>query len=63
MRQYVTISGLFLTLLALAQLTRFLLQWPLIVDNLSIPTWVSLIAAAICGGFAIWAFRVRSRTA
>ena len=63
MRQYITISGSFLTLLALVQLTRFLLQWPVVVDNVSIPTWVSLIAAAICGAFAIWAFRVRSRTA
>jgi hypothetical protein len=63
MRQYITISGLFLTLLTLAQLTRFLFQWPVIVDGVSIPTWLSLIAAIICGTFAIWAFRVRSRTA
>ena len=62
MRQYVMISGLFLTLLALVQLTRFLLQWPVVVDGVSIPTWLSLIAAIICGALATWSFRVRSRT-
>ena len=63
MRQYITISGLFLTLLALVQLTRFLFQWPVVVDGISIPTWLSLIAAIIVGSLAVWAFRVRPRTA
>ena len=63
MRQYITISGLFLTLLALVQLIRFLFQWPVVVDGVSIPTWLSLVAAIIVGALAIWAFRVRSRTA
>lgn len=63
MRQYITISGLFLTLLTLVQLTRFLLQWPVVVNGVSIPPWVSLIAAIIVGALAIWSFRVRSRTA
>ncbi|HKR07890.1 MAG TPA: hypothetical protein VJS39_01760 [Gemmatimonadaceae bacterium] len=63
MRQYITISGLFLTLVALAQLTRFLFQWPVVVDGVTIPTWLSLIAAIIVGSLAVWAFRVRPRTA
>lgn len=63
MRQYITISGLFLTLLALVQLIRFLFQWPVVIDGVSIPTWLSLVAAIIVGALAIWAFRVRSRTA
>ena len=63
MRQYITISGLFLTLVALVQLVRFLFQWPVVIDGVSIPPWLSLIAAIIVGLLAIWAFRVRPRTA
>jgi len=63
MRRYVLVSGVFFTLLATVQLVRFLFSWPVVVDGLSIPTWLSLVAAMIVGSFAIWAFRVKSQTA
>ncbi|HEX6627038.1 MAG TPA: hypothetical protein VF105_03705 [Gemmatimonadaceae bacterium] len=62
MRRYVLVSGVFFTLLATVQLVRFLLGWPVVVDGISIPRWLSLIAAMIVGSFAIWALRVKSRT-
>ena len=61
MRQYVLVSGLFLTLITLGQLTRTLLGWPVTVAGVSIPLWASAIAVVIAGSLAIWAFRVRSR--
>ncbi|MFN2638167.1 MAG: hypothetical protein ABR585_14200 [Gemmatimonadaceae bacterium] len=63
MRQYLFVSGVFFTLIAAVQLIRFLFQWPVVVDGVSIPTWLSLIAAIIVGCFAVWGFRVRSRIA
>ena len=63
MRRYVLVSGVFFTLLTLVQLIRFLMQWPVVVAGLVIPTWLSLIAALIVGSLAVWAFRVRSRPA
>ena len=60
MRRYVLVSGLFLTLLTAVQLLRFVLQWPVVVAGVTIPTWVSLIAALILGSLAGWAFRVRT---
>lgn len=62
MRRYVLVSGLFLTLLTCVQLLRFVLRWPVMVAGVSIPTWVSLIAAFVVGTLAIWAFRVRGAT-
>jgi len=62
MRQYVLISGLFFTLLAAVQLIRFILRWTVVVAGVTIPIWISLIAALIVGSLAAWAFRVRSRT-
>lgn len=60
MRRYVLVSGLFFTLLAAAQLTRFVLQWPVVVAGVTIPVWLSAIAALILAIFAVWAFRVRA---
>jgi hypothetical protein len=63
MRRYVLVSGVFFTLLTLVQLIRFLMQWPVVVAGVTIPTWLSLIAALIVGSLAVWAFRVRSSPA
>jgi len=63
MRRYVLVSGVFFTLLTLVQLIRFLMQWPVVVAGVVIPTWLSLIAALIVGSLAVWAFRVRSSPA
>ena len=63
MRRYVLVSGVFFTLLTLVQLIRFLMQWPVVVAGVVIPSWLSLIAALIVGSLAVWAFRVRSSPA
>jgi len=62
MRRYVLISGLFFALLAALQLVRFLLRWPVVVAGVTIPIWISLVAALIVGSLASWAFSVRSHT-
>jgi hypothetical protein len=57
MRRYVLVSGVFFSLLALAQLTRAIMRWPVQVDGLAIPVWVSAVAFLIASTFAVWAFR------
>ena len=61
MRRYVLVSGVFLALLTCVQLVRLLLRWPVTVAGVSIPLWASVVAAAIAGSMAIWAFRARAR--
>ena len=61
MRRYVQISGAFFSLLALVQLTRTVLRWPVQVDGVVIPIWVSGLAFLIASTFAIWAFRSAQR--
>ncbi len=63
MRRYIQISGTFFTLLALVQLTRTLLGWPVQVAGVAVPVWASVIAFLITGSFATWAFRVSARDA
>ena len=60
MRTYAKFSGLFFTVLALVQLTRLVLRWPVQVAGVSIPLWVSGIAFLLLGSLAIWAFRTNN---
>jgi len=57
MRRYTQVSGAFFSLLALVQLARTLLAWPVQVASINVPVWPSGIAFLIAGSFAVWAFR------
>jgi len=57
MHRYAQVSGVFFSLLALVQLTRTILRWPIEVAGVSIPLWPSGVAFVIVTAFAIWAFR------
>ncbi len=57
MRRYELVSGIFFTIIALAQLARTLLGWPVQVDGFTVPVWISGVAFLIAGGLAVWAFR------
>ena len=57
MRRYVQVSGAFFGLVAVAQLTRAVLGWPVQVPNIPVPVWASGLAFLVAAAFAIWAFR------
>jgi putative Ca2+/H+ antiporter (TMEM165/GDT1 family) len=63
MRRYGLVSGAFFTLLALVQLTRLVLRWPVQVAGVSVPLWASGVAFLIAGAFALWALRSARREA
>jgi hypothetical protein len=57
MHRYEQVSGAFFSLLAIVQLTRAVVGWPVQVATISVPVWASVVAFLITGSFAIWAFR------
>jgi hypothetical protein len=57
MRRYEQVSGAFFCLLAVVQLTRVVLHWPVQVADVTVPLWASLLAFVVASSFAIWAFR------
>jgi len=61
MRRYELVSGIIFTVVALVQLTRIVLGWPVQIDLFTVPIWFSVIAFLVSGGLAIWAFRLRGR--
>ncbi len=58
MRTYVLVATIFFDLLTVVQLTRLVLRWPVFVAGVSIPLWVSGIAALIVGSLAIAGMRI-----
>ncbi len=57
MRRYELVSGAFFSLLALVQLTRVVLGWPVQVATVAVPVWASVLACLVAGSLAVWAFR------
>lgn len=59
MRRYKQVSGAFFILIALVQLTRAVLGWPVQVAGVTVPVCASAIAFLVTGSLAIWAFRAQ----
>ena len=56
MRRYELVSGTIFTIMALVQLLRTVLGWPVQIDLYTVPLWLSGVAFLITGGMAVWAF-------
>jgi hypothetical protein len=63
MRRYEVVSGAFFSLLAIVQLTRVALGWPVHVAGVTVPVWASVLACLVAGSFAVWGFRTSRGTA
>jgi len=57
MKPFTTIAIVFLTLIAILQLTRFVRGWEVMINGVSIPVWVSGLAFVIAGGIAAMLWR------
>lgn len=61
MRRYELVSGVLFSIIALAQLVRTILGWPVQVDGFNVPVWFSGVAFLITASLAVWAFRSAGR--
>jgi hypothetical protein len=52
MKPFTTLTVLFLALIAVVQLVRFVFAWPITIEGMAIPVWASPIAAIIAGVLA-----------
>jgi hypothetical protein len=57
MKPFTFLAVLVLALVALVQLARFLLGWPVIINGVQIPLWVSAVAAALAVFLAVMLWR------
>ena len=57
MKPFSVIAAVVFVLVALAQLVRLVLGWPVVVNGISIPLWASAIACLVAAGLAIMVWR------
>ena len=61
MKPFARFAVLFLALLALLQLARVVLGWPVLVAGTAVPLWASVVAAVVAGGIAVMLWRESRR--
>ena len=57
MKPFTFCAVIVLALVALMQLVRFVLGWPITVNGVQIPVWLSALAAVIAGLLALMVWR------
>ncbi|NPC57590.1 hypothetical protein [Caenimonas soli] len=57
MKPFSAIAAVVFVLVALAQLLRLVLGWPVVVNGISIPLWASAIACLVAAGLAVMVWR------
>lgn len=57
MKPFTLVSMAVLALIAILQLTRFILGWEVSVNGVAIPVWASGLAFVILGGLAVMLWR------
>jgi len=58
-KPFTTLAVVFLSLVALLQLVRFLQAWPVSVNNYAVPVWFSAVAFAVVALIALMTWRER----
>jgi len=61
MKPFTSLVVAFLALIGLAHLLRLLLQWPVVVNGMVVPMWISAIALAVCATLAVMLWREHRR--
>lgn len=57
MKPFSAIAAVVFVLVALAQLLRLVLGWPVVVNGVNIPLWASAIACLVAAGLAVMIWR------
>jgi hypothetical protein len=61
-KTFVLLAGVIFAIVALAQLLRIFIGWPILIDDWTVPMWVSWIALLIAGGLSDFGFSLVSRS-
>jgi hypothetical protein len=59
MKPFTAIASVVLALIAMLQLLRLILAWPVSVNGVLIPVWLSAIAFVVTAGLSVMLWRER----
>jgi hypothetical protein len=57
-KTFALLAGIIFTLVALFHLVRIFEDWPIIIEDWSVPKWLSWIGLIVAGGLALLGFRL-----
>ena len=57
MKPFSLIAAVVFAFVALVQLVRYVLEWPVVINGISIPLWASVIAFPVATGLAVMVWR------
>lgn len=61
MKAYLIVTSLLLGFVALVHLVRVVQGWPIVVDQMSVPIWMSLVGTVLGISLAAWGCSLLSR--
>jgi hypothetical protein len=59
MKPFTIIAAVVFAFIALIQLLRFILAWPITVNGMAVPVWASAIAFVVAAGLSVMLWRER----
>jgi hypothetical protein len=60
-RNFCILAAVIFAIIAILQLVRALIGWPVTVGNITVPIWLSWIAAIVAAGLAWFGYQASSR--
>jgi hypothetical protein len=61
-KTFVLLAGVIFAIVALAHLLRIFMGWPILIDNWTVPMWLSWIALVVAGGLSYFGLSLVSRS-
>ena len=61
-KMFVVLAGVIFAIVALAHLLRIFMGWTIVIDNWTVPMWLSWVALVIAGGLSYFGLSLVSRS-
>jgi hypothetical protein len=61
LKTFTLLAGVIFAIVALAHLLRIFTAWAIVIDNWTVPMWLSWIALAVAGGLSYFGFSLVPR--
>jgi hypothetical protein len=62
LKNFALLASVIFAIVALAHLLRLFTGWPIIIDNWTVPMWLSWIGLIVAGGLSYFGFSLVSRS-
>jgi hypothetical protein len=62
LKTFTLLASVIFAMVAIAHLLRVFMGWPIVIDNWTVPMWLSWIALVVAGGLSYFGFSLVPRS-